>query len=69
VCSSDLNYNQAVPVTQIGGIDTANYADATVLWRSCSIRTLKNTAGWYSDGAIARYWNGTVFTTTVQCDQ
>jgi hypothetical protein len=63
-----IEYNQSQPIYQLAGIDTTNFADATILYRSCSIQTIRS-AGYYSNGVITRYWNGTAFTTQFDCDQ
>ena len=39
---------------------------ATIIWSNSAGTTFAN-AGWYSNGTIRRYWNGSAFTTTVNC--
>jgi hypothetical protein len=47
-------------------IDTLEFVDATTL-HDDSARTILSPPFWYSDGNIARYWNGSSFTQNLFC--
>jgi len=58
------NYNTSNTTTV--GSDTNNLTTATILYTTCG-RNVAALVGYYSNGIITRYWNGSVFTTQFDC--
>ena len=51
-------------------LDSDFLQDATAIYKKNNVAGViqQEAAGWYSDGNVARYWNGTQFTTTERCN-
>ena len=51
-------------------LDSDFLQDATAIYKKNNVAGIiqQESAGWYSDGNVARYWNGTQFTTTERCN-
>ena len=58
------NYNTSNTTTV--GSDTNDLTTATILYTACG-RNIAALIGYYSNGIITRYWNGSVFTTQFDC--
>ena len=56
----------AQPSTKYVNSTPVRFDQASVVWTNSAGTTLAN-AGWYSANNISRYWNGSSFTTTVNC--
>jgi len=61
---SNFNYNILTGV----GMEGSTLADATSLKRADCSNTILAAAGYYSNGVIVRYWNGSAFTTQFDCN-
>jgi len=47
-------------------IDTEDYVDSTLIYTQEST-SFPGTIGWYTDGDISKYWNGSSFTNLISC--
>jgi len=63
--SACSNYNFGI-LTGVGMVGST-LADATSLKRADCSNTILAATGYYSNGVIARYWNGSAFTTQFDC--
>ncbi len=59
------NYNFGI-LTGVGMVGST-LADATSLKRADCSNTILASVGYYSNGVIVRYWNGSAFTTQFDC--
>lgn len=58
------NWNSGIVITVYSS--PQNLSTSTILYRT-SCGSVLRAAGYYSNGVITRYWNGTAFTTQFDC--
>ena len=59
-------YNHSQGIFVNVAADAESLAAADTLYTNCSSKPPAS-SGWYSDGSIVRYWNGTSFTNSAIC--